>query len=173
MIVWLFLVSVLAPTEAEATPDPLAPATRGMLQCYAPNLEKKTCQSLSGYKQRADGAYDNTAIVLLSPSPIVTMETVTRVTTERGAVCGSIRTEDIDSATIVVAGTKLDEQRAVAARGRIASAMSALMGKQVCTTYVQDGSQLRAEVSIDGTRSKKMDQQVVWVAPSDGYIVAP
>ena len=167
----LVLAAATLPTQAVPTPDPLAPAASGMLQCYAPDTERHLCQSLAGYRKRADGSYDNAATVMLSPSPPVVMETVTPVTIDAGAVCGAIRTQDIDAAVISVNGQKLSDADATTARSRIATAMAALVGKRICTTYVPDGAQLVAKATIDGEAQPAMDQKVIWVAPTDGFHV--
>lgn len=169
----LMLVAATLPTQAVPTADPLAPAASGMLQCYAPDTARHVCQSLAGYRKRADGSYDNAATVMLSPSPLVIMETMTPVTVDAGAVCGAIRTQDIDAAVISVNGQKLSDADAATARSRIATGMAALIGKRICTTYVLDGAQLVAKATIDGEAQPAMDQKVIWVAPTDGFHVGP
>jgi hypothetical protein len=165
--------SATLPAQAAPISDPLAPASSGMLQCYAPDAAKHICQSLAGYRKRPDGSYDNAATVMLSPSPLVTMETVTPVTVDAGAVCGAIRTQDIDAAVISVNGQKLSNADAAIARSRIASGMAFLIGKRICTTYVPEGAQLVAKATVDGEAQPAMDQKVIWVAPTDGFHVGP
>ena len=167
------ILAVSAALQAQAAPisDPLAPAASGMLQCYVPEAAKHVCQSLAGYRKRPDGSYDNAATVMLSPSPLVIMETMTPVTVDAGAVCGAIRKQDIDAAVISVNGQKLSEADAAGARSRIATGMAPLIGKRICTTYVADGAQLVAKVTIDGEAQPAMDQKVIWVAPADGFRV--
>jgi hypothetical protein len=167
--------AILAGLVGQTAPatDPLAPAASGMLQCYAPDVAKHSCQSLAGYRKRADGKFDNSAIVMLSPAPFVVMETVTPVEIDAGAVCGAIRKQDIDVATISIDGKQLAEAYAVNVRARIAAGMAAIVDHRICTTYLPDGSQFVAKVTIDGTAFPAMEQKVIWVSPDAGFKVAP
>jgi hypothetical protein len=170
----MLVAAVLAgPSNLLPATDPLAPAATGMLQCYAPDVVKHSCQSLAGYIKRADGTFDNKATVMLSPAPLVVMETVTQVEVDAGAVCGLVQKKDLDAAVISVNGQTLAETDAVKARAQIAVAMASVLGHRICTTYVPDGGQLRAKVALDGTALPAMDQRVIWVAPDAGYKVAP
>src|SRR4051794_20914073 len=100
----LVLVLALAPAADPAADDPIAPAAHGKVQCYAPNMERKTCASIGAYTRRSDGTVDNRAIVLVAPTPLVVMDTTTPTTIKAGAICGPIRASDIDAATITVDG---------------------------------------------------------------------
>lgn len=164
-------VVVLAFSAAAA--DPLAEGFAGKLQCYKPNIEKKTCGALSAYSERRDGAIINTADVLLSPNPAVVMRTISTVERKGEAVCGPMRKEDIEAATILVNGAPLPEDKAVGARQQIIGAMQPMLGQEVCTTYVPDGDKLSAKVTLNGTAKPEYTQTVIWVKPEDGYTVAP
>jgi hypothetical protein len=163
--------AVLAISAASA--DPLAEGLAGKLQCYRPDPVKKTCGALSAYSQRRDGAILNSADVMLSPNPVVVMHTLSTVEIKGDAVCGPLRKADIDTATILVNGKELPEEQAVGARAQIATAFQAMLGKEVCTTYVPDGDKLSAKVSVDGTPNPAFTQTVIWVSPADGYKVGP
>ena len=169
----MLMATATLPGQAAQTSDPIAPAASGMLQCYVPNVAKHVCQSLAGYRKRPDGSYDNTATVMLSPSPLVIMQTVTTVTVDAGSVCGTIQEQDIDAAVISVNGQTLSDTDAAAVRSRIETGLALLLGKRICTTYVPDGAQLVAKATIDGEPQPAMDQKVIWVAPSDGFQVGP
>jgi hypothetical protein len=172
-IALLLAATTILPAQAAPTVDPLAPAASGMLQCYAPDVAKHVCRSLAGYRKRSDGGYDNASTIMLSPSPLVVMDTVSPVTVDAGAVCGAIRQQDIDTAVISVNGQKLSDADAATARSQIATAMASLIGKRICTTYVPDGAQLVAKATVDGVAQPAFDQKVLWVAPTDGFHVGP
>lgn len=154
-------------------PNPLSPASAGRVQCYSPDLARHVCRSIASYTWHPDGSYDNRAIVLLSPTPLVVMESVTPVTIDTSAVCGAIRQQDIDSAIISVNGQKLADADAAPVRAQISTAMASIIGKRICTTYVPDGQQYIAKASIDGVAQPAMDQKVLWVDATDGFEVAP
>ncbi|MES1976244.1 MAG: hypothetical protein V4472_27630 [Pseudomonadota bacterium] len=171
----LLPVAVLASLAGQASPpaDPLAPAASGMLQCYAPDVVRHRCQSLAGYRKRADGMFDNSAVVMLSPSPYVVMETVTPVEIDAGAVCGAIRKQDIEAAIVSVDGKKLVEPYATNLRARIAAGMKPIIDHRICTTYVPDGERFIARAVIEGSTQTTTEQTVIWVSPDAGYTVAP
>jgi hypothetical protein len=54
------------PVQGASLPEPITPAGKGQLQCYSPNTNRKTCNSLASYKPGARGSIDNVAIVLIS-----------------------------------------------------------------------------------------------------------
>jgi len=156
-----------------ATPNPLAPASEGKMQCYHPDRARRTCRSLASYVSRADGGYDNKAVVLLSATPAVVMTTVTPVVIEGDAVCGAIRPEDLASAEIEVNSSMLSGDALADARQRIAAAMGGVLGDRICTRYTVDGDALTAEATINGTPRPDATDTVIWVSPADGYRVAP
>ena len=154
-------------------PSPIAPADQGRLQCYTPDVARKTCQSLAGYRSGADGAIENTAVVLVAPNPPILMETVTPVEIKAGQVCGAIRPKDIDDAKFTVSGQPADLTQATKLREAIRNAMKDMFDHQICTAYVPDGDALLAKAIIDGVPRPALDQKVVWVAPDEGYKVSP
>jgi hypothetical protein len=169
----MLLFALLAAADAlPAYPDPIGPAATGQAQCYAPDTTRKTCNSLAFYKAREDGTFDNTAIVLLSPSPVVVMQTVTPVTVVDGAVCGKIEADQVTSATLTVNGQALAPADAAPALARLSTAMQPIFDHQICTRYIPDGAQFTAKATLDGN-PQPPDQKVIWVSPSDGYHVAP
>jgi hypothetical protein len=156
-----------------ASADPLSEARDGKLQCYRPDAARKTCAALASYAFDSSGAISNTAEVLLAPQPVLTMRTVSPVTVKGEAVCGFTRKEDIDNAVFTLNGAALPDEQAAGVRAQILGAMQAMMGKEICTTYVPAGDRLSAQVTLDGVAAPNFSQQVVWVKPEDGYKVAP
>ena len=136
-------------------------------------MARHVCRSIAIYSKRPDGGFDNRAIVMLAPSPLTVMESVTPVTVDAGAVCGAIRQQDINEAIISVNGRTLADAEAAPLRAQITAGMASLIGKRICTSYVPDGAELVAKVSIDGTAMTAMDQKVRWVKATDGFKVAP
>lgn len=155
--------------------NPLIPAQAGELQCYSPNTEKKTCRSLATYKEDESGGYANTAVVLLSNSRAITLETITEVKLIDGAVCGKILAEDILRGTIKADGNSMPAERVASVLDQVAKAMAerSLTGHEICTRYETTSERLTAKASIDGVYHPELDQPVVWVKPTDGYTVAP
>jgi len=162
-----------SPALAAALGPPLAAAADGQIQCYAPDAARMTCQSLAAYKARPDGGIDNTALVLISQDPPMTMRTVSQVEIKAGQVCGAIRPEDIAAATFTISEAPADEAQTVRLRETMQAAMSGLFGREICTAYIPDGPAAIAKATVNGAEAPTMDQKVIWVSPTAGYRVAP
>ena len=153
--------------------DPLAPARAGQLQCYSPDTARKTCNSLAGYGDNGDGTYTNTATVLLSSQPAITMSNATSVRLIDGAVCGTLSQADIAAGTVSVDGQVLPSGQAQFVLAAVSNALDKVIDHEICTTYEPAGEGLVAHGSLDGVARPDMDQPIIWVTPSDGYTVAP
>ncbi len=165
---------ILFALAAAAYAAPLTPAAQGQIQCYVPDTAKKTCMSLAYYVARDDGGFDNRSVVLLNKSPVVTLDTTTRVTLKDGAVCGAIRAEDIAAGKVTVGDHLMTPEEASPVLNSITQGLSGIIGHEICTVYVPDASgKLVAQASMDGKRQPEQDQPVLWISPSDGYTVAP
>ena len=158
---------------AVAAEDPLAAAHQGKFQCYLQDAARKTCRAIARYDFGADGKIANPALVLVQAEPVMVMAVTSEVEEKGGAVCGIARSEDIDQARLAVANRSMTHEETLAAKSQIKSAMAARLGKEICTTYVPDGDQFKARVTVNGAPAPELTAQVVWVSPEDGYIVAP
>lgn len=157
---------------ASSYPDPLAPAADGKMQCYTPNAERKTCRSIGAYSANGDGTFTNTATILLSSEPVIVMESLTPVSIKAGAVCGTLKAEQVAAARLTMNGKALPAEEAQPILTQISTAMQNVFGKEICTTYVPSGEDFVTKVTIDGAASWGNDT-VKRVAPGDGYTVAP
>ena len=156
---------------AAAPSNPLARAEAGELQCYRPDVAKRTCQSIASYDRTAPGTYDNKALVALSSE--ATLETHTPVVLRGDAVCGYIRAQDILAGTVRNRGAVLAPDAAKGVLEKLAQAVAPFAGKEICTRYVPSGADLAAKVSIAGTYRPDQDVKVRWIGASDGYSVTP
>lgn len=155
------------------TAQPLAKAAEGWVQCYEPDESLKTCQSIAAYKQNGDGSWDNTAIVSISPTQPMTIETVTTVREENGAVCGYIRRADIMNGTLRLSGKPVPPGKALPLLRNFANGMAPMLDRKICTTYAESFSGMIATASFEGADFAVPEQRVIWVLPSHGYRVAP
>ena len=170
-MVALILAVVAAQAAPAAAADPLAPARAGLLQCYAPNPSAKTCQSIAGYVFKTDGTIINTAEVLVAPSPLVTMKTAEPVTVKSDAVCGAL--SDLDDAEVFVEGRPADPAVSAKVREQLLAAMAPMLGKEICSFYMQGNGALAVSATLDGRSVPEMATTVLWIAPTDGYAVRP
>ena len=168
MVLIALLLQAIAPAG-----DTLAPAFKGQAQCYAPDVARKACASIGEYARDSAGRIQNTAIVLISPSPAIVMRTVAPVEVKGGAVCGVITAGDLERATFVVNGRSADDATAANIRRALAPGYAPILGHEICTAYEADGETMRGLVSMDGQRRPELDQVVRWVSPAEGFAVKP
>jgi hypothetical protein len=165
--------AVLAAAAPVASPiDVFAPARNGQLACIVPDKAKKTCRSLSSYTFK-DGKIIDTTETLLVEKPLLTV--ITRSVGEiRGRnSCGTIRTEDIEDATFLVRGNKASRRTADRGREAFMAVMANYLDREICSTYVPDGSAFRTVILVNGSEHRHLSQPMIWVKSSDGYEVKP
>lgn len=173
------MLSILVPTllaAAAAQPmstNPIAPALAGQLECHFPNDQAKTCRSLGRYKSLGGDRYASTSLILLSPQGPVTLEITSEATVKKDAVCGMILRADLEKGQLKVADHVLTAAEAAPIIEQIAQAMAPMFDKEVCSTFTPSDNGLTIKPTLAGTPRPDLDQPVKWVAPTDGYKVAP
>jgi hypothetical protein len=176
MRIWLAALVLAAPVAARAAPapvgGPLAPAAQGKLQCFVPDMTKRTCQTLNSYARDTSGEIQNTSTVAVSADPAITMTTRGPVIVREGRVCSAVRDEDIAQASFTVAGQPADARQTADLRTHMAQAIKPLVGHEVCTTYTQSGSAFVAHSTLDGAPQSD-SEAFIWISPTDPWKVAP
>ncbi|HEX4741594.1 MAG TPA: hypothetical protein VH353_09695 [Caulobacteraceae bacterium] len=176
MRIWLAALVLAAPVAARAAPaplsGPLAPAAEGKLQCFVPDMTRRTCQTLDSYARDTSGGIVNTSTVVVSADPPITMTTRAPVILREGRLCSAVRDEDIAQATFTVAGKPADARQTADLRTHMAEAIKALIGHEVCTAYSQSGSAFVARSTLDGAPQPD-SEAFIWTSPSDAWKVAP
>jgi len=152
---------------------PIAPAARGQVQCYRPNVAAKTCLSIAAYTLDSAGVIQNTAFVLVNPDPLIIMTTTSPVRIDHGQVCGSISQDDLSAARFTVAGQEATPEQEARLRGLVIQAMSKFFGHDLCTAYVPDGGAFIAKATDNGVPQPQGEQKVIWISTTDGYHVRP
>lgn len=161
----LIAASMGAPTSAVSV-DPIQRSMGGELQCWRPNVAKKTCQSIASYKRTGPGTYVN--ITLLPLGNDVAFETHSPVVVKGGAVCGSMTRQEVLDGTLRDKNRIIPPETAKPLLERVSQSIAPFFDKEVCTTYEPSGADFIARASIGGT-----DREVVvkWILPTDGYTV--
>lgn len=160
----------VAPVPVSGT-DYSAAIHAGKLLCSKPDPVSKTCSNLDRFTEAADGTLTDTGETLLSPMPLVTLETSAIVHVNGATNCGMLELADLQKGIVRVNGELLPPDRNAFAIGKIVEAMGSLAGHKVCETLRVDGGQLIKSATIEGTEAKIPDAPVAWVAASDGYKV--
>jgi hypothetical protein len=171
MFLSVFVAAAVGAPSATSLTNPLGMAEKGKLQCYRPDVEKKTCQSIASYQRTGAGSYDNKALIPLSPN--ATLETHTLVLIKAGAVCGFVRGQDVLAGTLRIDGSVVEPEKAKPILERVAQAMAPMADKEICTTYEPSGTDFTAKISIGGTYRPDQDETVKWISPAEGYSVKP
>ena len=172
MVLLALLITASVPTS-DASVNPLDQAKDGSVQCYMPDDQRKTCRSIAAYVPTDNATYANKATVLISNKGPVILETVTPVKLKAGAICGSIREDDIRSGKLYIAHRLLATVEAAPLLARLAQSSKWLETIEICTTYTPTKDGMVAKVAYDGVYQEKSDQRVKWIRPSDGYSVVP
>jgi len=173
LILGAFL-AIASSARAAALPPPIAQASNGQIQCYGPNVARKTCDSMAAYRFGANGVIENAVLVLIAKNPVITMKTVSLVQVRGRQVCGAMSPRDIASATLTLNGQVLDAKQSATLRARIYNSMKGVFGRQICTAYIADGAALIAKATVDGApQPAQSDQRVIWISERDGFSVSP
>ncbi|HEX3919539.1 MAG TPA: hypothetical protein VHW60_19550 [Caulobacteraceae bacterium] len=156
-----------------AAPPSLAAmlGTPGKAQCFNPDLAHKTCTSLVSYAADAKGALHATTLSI-QDGP-TNMQSVLPVTIRGEAACTTLTAASIEAATFFVAGVPADAARTSQLRAEAESGAEDAIGHQTCNAFVAKGASFAVQASVDGKRTPDGDQTMIWVAPGDGYRVAP
>ena len=56
---------------------------------------------------------------------------------------------------------------------QILSILRSHIDKDVCTTFVPDGSSFRTQLAMDGVAQPQGKETFIWVRPNEGYAVGP
>ena len=172
---YLTAALILAAAQSvAAVTDPLAPARSGQLQCFTPDPSRKMCRALAGYTFGPGRAIRARGDILMAPSELlIVMRTSTPVEIRSGAVCGRVRAGDIEASTFTFAGRSVPQQMVQFASPQILSMLRSHIDKEICTTFVPNGSSFTTRLTMDGVAQPQISETFIWVRPSDGYSVGP
>jgi len=164
----MFLAAVGGQPSDAAAYDPLAEARAGKLQCYQPNLERRTCKGIAAFSFEPDGRVLNASQVLLdAPGPVV-MHVTSPVEVRGDGVCGPIG--KLEQAEFTVEGRPASARE----RSLIRLLMSAVPRTgEVCTRWVRDNDAFVAHGTLDGEEQPEFEQKMIWIGPDEGFVVAP
>lgn len=161
-------LALLAPFQAEAIADPLAPARAGRIRCIDPDRASRTCGTIVRYTLRGDGSFDALVTGVVNRDPLIVLEYSTFGQVRDGAVCSRIRPADFNAGKLTSNGTALSPALEANTRMKLLEALQPLAGHERC--YRDSGAgDVTVNVTIDGLLRPDMSQAALWVLPEDGY----
>jgi hypothetical protein len=165
---------VLAAASTPARPaDPLAQALAGRLACAEPNATKKTCGALVGYARRRDGTVEWTAEAVLGEDPALSIRARSVGRVRSRMVCETIVSEHVEAVEFLVDGQPASRRVTEQGRELLFYALPNFIGREVCMSFVANGSSLRMVLTADGQEVPKFSSPMIWVDPDQGYSVRP
>ncbi len=174
MLIASVLISAIGSSlPAQSTTNPLEFADKGLLQCWRPDLSKKTCRVIAAYRKTGPGTYDDTGILALSSRRPITLETHSPVVVRGDAVCGAVRTEELRSSIVRDGARIVAPADAEPILDQIAQFMAPIDGQETCTRFEPSGPDFIAKISVAGRYRPQLDQKIKLISPADGYIVTP
>ena len=168
------MFSILLGFSAASVAQQMAPARQGMQQCQSPNVETKTCFSLTRVSQATPSTYRfDTEMLFDEVGPVIASER-SLVTVRGSEVCQVMKADEGAGASFTSNGQPLSASDAAVYRARLRSNFAGLAGRRVCTRIVaeEDGS-LTVAATLDGRRIPAGDYPMLWVKPEDGWKVGP
>ena len=151
MILAIQLALTVVTTPYAAKVFPLRPATiEGKVQCFSPNVARRTCQTIVQYRALTNVAFINTATVLINSQPGMTMRVSTTSRVVNDAVCGTMMPGNLADATLYRDGAVVPRDVARPILAKVATEMAPLMGRETCTRFAATATGFVAKVSIKG-----------------------
>jgi hypothetical protein len=159
---------------AASVADQMAPARQGMMQCQMPDVLFKTCFSLSRIRQASPSTYIFETEMLVDETGPVTASMNSKVFVRGSELCEVMNPNEILEATITSQGHTLHAAQATKYRAKVRRTLAGFAGRTICTTIVAgDGEMQKVIGTVDGKRIPAADYAMKWVAPDDGWKVAP
>jgi hypothetical protein len=167
----LILLSALAATSVS---QQLAPAKHGLLECQMPNLESKTCLTLSKVTQLSASTYAFDTELLMDAAGMITARIHSQVFVRGSEICERMSGKDAADASFASEGQPLSGSQAAQYRAKLRAQFAPIAGHTICTQNVPADDGLETVIgTIDGKRVPEGDYGMKWVDPRDGWKVGP
>jgi len=145
-----------------------------MLQCQMPNLESKTCYSLTTVRQTGPSTYSlKTDILVDAAGPVIA--SIQSIVSVRGSeICQVMKPNELAGAEFTFDGRPFSGAEAADYRARLRGDFAGLAGHRVCTQIVPGEQGVVTVIgTLDGKRIPAGDYEMKWVTAEDGWKVAP
>ena len=141
--------------------------------CSNPDLSTKTCSAIATFILDENGNATETAELLISPSPPITLEMSTSVEIRGSVNCSKLTLAQMQKGRLRVNGTLLPSEQNEAALSKITAMMASMADKRACDELRIEAGQLIKIGQVDGIEIKLPGKPVSWISKNDGFKVAP
>lgn len=172
----ILCLSLLVLGAAAARADVLGEARAGKLQCYEPDVQRKTCRGLFRTVVKPDGTATSGGDVLLNVvngnSVLIMRSPQSSVTIKGNMTCGPIRRSDIEDAEFLLDGKPVNAASDRRMKDDMEARQAARGGQTECSVFTPAGDTWVVTDTLDG-KPQPNSAHMIWVGPADGYKVAP
>ncbi len=166
---------ILGAVSAHA--DVLGEARAGKLQCFEPDVQKKTCRGLFKIIVKPDGTATSGGDVLLNVvnggSVLIMRAPQSPVTVKSASTCETMRKSDIEDAMFLLDGKAVNPESDRRIKDDMESRQTARFGKTECSAYLPTGGGTYMVTDTVDKQPQPNTAHMIWVSPSDGYKVGP
>ena len=168
------MLSIVAAITVATVAEQLSPAKEGMVECQIPNLQAKTCVSLSEVRQLGPSTYSFDTEILVDTAGPVTAMMHSEVFVKGSEVCQTMTGEEPAGATFLSGGHQLSASETAPYLTKLSASFAPLAGHTICTQNDSSADGVVTVIgTIDGNRVPPADYPMKWVKRSDGWRVAP
>lgn len=156
-------------------PDPLAPARGGQVQCYSPDVEQKTCESIGTHRFEPDGRIISKGEIVINDDVRVVLVAQNEVYIRDGAECSSVPLSPDQILSIEIDGEALSgDELDTFSRGLVDALNDSLGEGEFCSTYhpKPDGSMVVLS-TVGGEPRPDLTSTARWVRREDGWRLQP
>ena len=160
---------------ALADPDPLAPARAGQVQCYEPDVEQKTCESIGTHRFEHDGRIVSKAEIVINDDMRILLVAQNEVYIRDGAECSSGPLSPDEILSIEIDGEALSGGELDSLSEELVAALNEVLGDgEFCSTYhpKPDGSMVVLS-TVGGEPRPDLTSTARWVRREDGWRLQP
>ena len=153
--------------------DMMTEIRAGKLLCSNPDLSTKTCSAITTFIFDANGNATETAELLISPNPPITLEMSSTVEIRGSVNCGKLTLAQMQKGRLRINGTLLPPDQNEAALSKIIEMMASMADKRACDELRIEAGQLVKIGQVDEVEIKLPGKPVKWISVDDGFRVAP
>ena len=167
-------LGIIATGQANAEDNAWQPAKAGMIECFAPDLDKKTCLGMTTYEWKDESnvigsaSFYNEAAV-----PGVVITTKWPATIKGNLNCSLITKAYAETATFKAAGAPVSDENTMKYRRMLSGSLNEIMDKTVCARIGKYGRDYTVQITVDGREMPSSANWLAFVDKDAGFTLKP